>query len=90
MHFGVNLAPEESKTGPIPVEELQRLGLPLKVPVADQARQLEQKKKLQNVELEARQKLWRWLIVAAVVVLMVETWLAGRLTRRAALIEDSI
>jgi len=81
--FAVNLAPDESKTAPIPVEELQRLGLPLKVPVADQARQLEQKRKLQNVELEARQKLWRWLILAALVVLMLETWAAGFVARRA-------
>jgi len=81
--FAVNLAPEESKTAPIPVEELQRLGLPLKATVADQARKLEQERKLQNVELEARQKLWRWLILAALVVLMLETWAAGFLSRRA-------
>jgi hypothetical protein len=83
--FAVNLPPDESKTAPIPVEELERLGLPLKVPLAEQTRQFEQKKKLQNVELEARQKLWRWLIVAALVVLMVETWVAGFVSRRATL-----
>jgi len=83
--FAVNLPPDESKTAPIPVEELQRLGLPLKVPVADQARLVEQKKRLQNLELEARQKLWRWLIVAALVVLMLETWVAGFVSRRARL-----
>ena len=32
-------------------------------------------------EIEARQKLWRWLIVAALVVLLLETMLAGRLAR---------
>ena len=31
-----------------------------------------------NIELENRQKLWRWLILAAIGVLIVETWLAGR------------
>ena len=31
-----------------------------------------------NAELENRQKLWRWLILAAIVVLIVETVLAGR------------
>ena len=81
--FAVNVPPDESKTAPISVEELQRLGLPLKVPVADQARQIEQKKRLQNLELEARQKLWKWLIVAALVVLMLETWVAGYVSRRA-------
>ncbi len=81
--FAVNIPPEESKTAPIPVEELQRLGLPLKLPAADQARQVEQKKRLQNIELEARQKLWRWLILAALVVLVLETWVAGYVSRRA-------
>jgi hypothetical protein len=28
--------------------------------------------------------LWRWLIVAALAVLLVETWLAGWITRRSA------
>jgi hypothetical protein len=29
--------------------------------------------------LEGRQKLWRWLIIAAVLLLVAETVLAGRL-----------
>jgi hypothetical protein len=37
--------------------------------------------KAQAAELENRQKLWRWLVVAALVVLLLETLLAGRLTR---------
>ena len=32
-------------------------------------------------QLESRQKLWRWLIVAALVLLVAETWLAGRLSK---------
>jgi hypothetical protein len=46
------------------------------------ARHLEQKRRLHNAELENQQKLWRWLIVAALVVLMLETWLAGWLTKQ--------
>ena len=37
--------------------------------------------KVRNAELEGRQKLWRWLILAAISVLIVETWLAGRIKR---------
>jgi hypothetical protein len=33
---------------------------------------------MHNAELEGRQKLWRWLVVAAIGVLIVETWVAGR------------
>jgi hypothetical protein len=36
---------------------------------------------MHNAELENRQKLWRWLILAAIGVLVVETWVAGRLGR---------
>jgi len=39
---------------------------------------------LQAIELEQRQKLWRWLIVAALMVLVGETLLAGWLSRRSA------
>jgi hypothetical protein len=39
--------------------------------------------RLKNEDLENRQKLWRWLVVGALMILLVETWLAGRLHRRA-------
>lgn len=85
--FAVNLAPEESRTAPLLVEELERLGMPLapqaKVAAAKERQRLE---RLQSVQLENRQKLWRWLIVAALMVLVMETWLAGRLTRRPAVV----
>jgi hypothetical protein len=85
--FAVNLPAEESRTAPLHVEELERLGVPLREPEKDPPRNLQQRKEhLQAVQLENRQKLWRWLIVAALVVLVVETWLAGRLTRRPAVV----
>ena len=36
---------------------------------------------MHNAELEGRQKLWRWLILGAIGVLIAETWLAGRVVR---------
>ena len=39
--------------------------------------------RLHDVQLESRQKLWQWLIVAALGVLVTETWLAGRATKPA-------
>jgi hypothetical protein len=68
----------------LPLEELEHLGVPLKSAPTENAKQAEQKRQnLQAAELEAKQKLWRWLLVAAVVVIMMETWLAARLTRGA-------
>ena len=83
--FAVNVAPEESRTAPMPVEDLERLGLPLERLAGSSPGQAKKRMEhLQSAELEGRQKLWRWLIVAALVVLVMETWLAGRVTRRPA------
>ena len=41
-----------------------------------------QQERLQDAELENRQKLWRWLIVAALAVTFAEIVLGGWLARR--------
>jgi len=83
LRFAVNRDASESRTAPLPLEELERLHLPLHVSSPDQIkRETEKRVHLQAVELEQRQKLWRWLIVTALAVLILETWLAGWLTRR--------
>jgi hypothetical protein len=43
--------------------------------------EVETKRKLHDLELESKQKLWKWLIVAATGMLIMETWLAGRTDR---------
>ena len=83
QRFAVNLDPGESRTAPLAVEELERLRLPIRSPDQQLVKEDEKKRlKLQAADLEQRQKLWRWLIVAALAVLLLETWLAGWLTRR--------
>ena len=81
--FAVNLAAAESKTAPMAVEQLERFGVRL----GDRRTQLElaeRRRQMRDLELEGKQKLWHRLIVAALGILIVETWLAGRLGRRAA------
>jgi hypothetical protein len=83
----VNLDPAESRTAPLNVETLEQFGCRLANP-ARRPVDREQLRQLRNAELEGRQKLWRWLILAAIGVLIAETWLAGRLKRpRAAFAE---
>jgi hypothetical protein len=84
QRFAVNLDPSESRTAPLPLEELERLGLPLK-PQSPEKLKKEQEKRvlLQSAEIENRQKVWRWLLVAAIVVLLMETVVAAWATRRA-------
>jgi hypothetical protein len=80
--FAVNLDAAESRTAPLPVDELERLGAPMAHATAAAAREAARKVRLQTAELEGRQKLWRWFIVATLAVLLTETWLAGRTARR--------
>jgi hypothetical protein len=75
----VNLAPSESRTAPLAVEELEQRGVALGVPAWSESRG----RRLRDVELESGQKLWQWLVAAALGLLVVETWLAGRRSRPA-------
>ena len=68
---------------PLNVETLEQFGCRL-VNRSRAKVDREHLRQMQNAELENRQKLWRWLIVAAIGVLIVETWLAGRLKKRPA------
>lgn len=82
VRVAVNLAPTESRTGPLDLGLLETAGIPL-AQAADSAvtrDAAERQRQLQNMELEKQQKLWRWLIIAALAVLLLETFLAGRLS----------
>ena len=83
QRFAVNLDPAESRTAPLSIDDLEKLGVPVKpqsTPAT--ANQVKPQAQLHAAELEQRQKLWRWLLVAAIVVLLLETAVAGWTTRR--------
>ncbi|HUG93236.1 MAG TPA: BatA domain-containing protein [Planctomycetaceae bacterium] len=81
--FTVGLPPEESRTAPMPLERLESLGVRLASTESPEAAtsRAARERQLKTEELETRQKYWRWLIVAALGVLVLETWLGGRLAR---------
>jgi len=83
--FAVNLDPEESRTEPLELAALSRAGLPVVAQAAVETPAAREKRARQELgfETEHRQKLWRWLIFAAVAGLLVETAWAGRLARKA-------
>src|SRR5688572_19885645 len=80
--IAVNLDPAESKTGTLDIDVLRSMGVPLH---AQATRTLEQADREQKtaaaVEVESRQKMWRWVILAALAFVLVETWFAARLSR---------
>ena len=75
--FAVNLDPLESKTAPLQLETLEQLGCRM-ASYSPKPFNHAELRQMYNAELENRQKIWRWLILAAIGVLIVETWLAGR------------
>jgi hypothetical protein len=82
QHFAVNLDPFESRTAPLSVDELAKLGAPILEPALSVAGEANRKVRLLNAELENRQKLWRWFLAGTMVLLLIETWLAGRTWRK--------
>jgi hypothetical protein len=80
--FAVNLDAAESRTAPLPADELERLGVPLAREETAIAREAQRKVRLQDAELEGRQRLWRLFLLVTLGVLLLETWVAGRTSRR--------
>jgi hypothetical protein len=80
--LAANVDPTESRTVPLDPAELQKLGVPVGGTSARTAALIDKERKwAQATEVESRQKFWRWLIIAALIFVLVETWFAGRLSR---------
>ncbi len=76
-NFAVNVDRSESLTAAIPVEKIEMF----EVKVGEQktaSSELSMMREMRDRELEGQQKFWKWLIVAALLLLIGETWLAGR------------
>jgi hypothetical protein len=84
LQFVANVAPEESRTAPLPLDRLASLSVPLTGRTAPRVAGAGDGKVHPDVaNLEARQKLWRWLIVAAIVVGLLETLIGWKVSTRA-------
>jgi hypothetical protein len=87
--FVVNLDASESRTAPLAEDQFEKLGVPLEHQRASAAQAPARKVQLHNDQIEAHQKLWRWLLLGAVLMLLLETWLAGKTARRIILPAES-
>lgn len=82
LQFAINLPARESRTDPMPIENLEKLGVavgPISNPAIARTEQAIAQSSFS--EMESQQKLWRWVIAATLVMLLVEIWLGGWLTR---------
>jgi hypothetical protein len=86
FQFAVNLNPTESKLTPLTTEDFVSLGVPLnaQADLREAAKAEARQRHLLATETEARQKLWRNFLLAAVTLILLETWISGRLSRRVA------
>ncbi|HRE79903.1 MAG TPA: BatA domain-containing protein [Opitutaceae bacterium] len=77
--FTVNLDASESRTEPLSQDELEQRGVPIAGDLASDDPETARNTlaSAQAVETEARQKLWRWFLVATLAILLMETLLAG-------------
>jgi len=81
--YAVNLPPAESNIAALGIEQLEALGIPPSASsTAAIAAAANPTADLATAELEQRQRLWRWVLVAVLALLIVETVWAGWLTRR--------
>lgn len=78
--FAVNLDDAESDTEPLGLERLEQFGIATGA-APTQAEHLAQMRQLRDTELENRYKIWKWLVVAVLVLLGLETFLAAQRTR---------
>ena len=79
--FAVNLSSTESNTAPLNLEQLEQRGVRFGTDLT-RAQRIDRERQQRDTELESRQKVWRWLIVAALATLILETWWAGRAERQ--------
>ena len=79
--FTVHIDPLESDTSPMGAEVFQQAGARL-VNAGDAPPSEAQLQRLRDGELEGRQKIWKWLIAAALAILIVETIVAGWLSHQ--------
>ncbi len=81
----VNLDPAETRTAPLGTDELERLGVRLDPRIATLAAEPPPATVPPAIEAEGRQKLWRWLLLATLALLLIESIVAGRTARQIAL-----
>ena len=75
--IAVNLNPSESETPAIDVDRLSQFGAVVSSP-ANREQELKAERALRDVEIEARQGWWQWLVLATLGLIAAETVLAAR------------
>lgn len=78
--IAVNLAASEGRLAPMDVQRLAEVGVKLDKAQSAEAAAADTvaQHRLEDAQHEQRQKVWKMLLLAALTVLLAETWVAGR------------
>jgi hypothetical protein len=78
--IAINLASGEGRVAPLNEQRLAEVGVKLekRKSAAEAATDAVTQLRLEDSQHEQRQKGWKTLLLAALVILVIETWLAGR------------
>ena len=85
--FAVNILPSESRTEPIPMDQFQKLGLPMN-DLAATPEQLASSVAKEKTEAQ-RHEYWQWALAAMLLFVIIETFLAAKGSRTGELITAS-
>lgn len=85
--FAVNILPSESRTEPIPMDQFQKLGLPMN-DLAATPEQLASSVAKEKPEAQ-RHEYWQWALAAMLLFVIIETFLAAKGSRTGELITAS-
>lgn len=77
----IQVAANESQLTPQDPDVFEQYGIALERTQSD-AQRKQTARQMQAAELERKQRVWQWLLVAGLVVLALESWLAGWFARR--------
>ena len=86
--FAVNIDPQESKVTPLDQSALEKFGMVLGLQPTRQE-MIEEERQMKNAELEKSQRGWFLLIIAAMLVLTLETIVAGWFARKQSIAESN-
>lgn len=81
VKIAVNIDPSESQIDLMPVDQLSALGVQLGTHNTSEE-EIEQQRQLLDFELENRQKIWKWLVLGAIGLIIAESFLAGKTDRK--------
>ncbi len=81
--FAVNVPAGESRTSVMELEELEKMGVGFEADKVEPTPEMKARQQQASLAvMERQQKLWRWLLVAALGLLLIEIVWAGWLTGR--------